>query len=193
MNPWTVVWHCIHWNGLRVCGQRSWTSPNSARSPGSSSGVVAAPLPLDADLAAQGHGVHPRRCALLDPEPGSLSAVAAVVRGLQPNPRVSTRAASGLLLATDVADYLVALGVPFRDAHEIVGSVVRRLVKEGRSFDDLSLAQWREHSALFGEDIRGAITARASVEKKRTPQSTAPDAVAAALREAKEWLRAQGL
>jgi argininosuccinate lyase len=134
--------------------------------------------------------------ALFDAEDtwlASLSAVAAVVRGLQPNPRVSTRAASGLLLATDVADYLVALGVPFRDAHEIVGSVVRRLVKEGRSFDDLSLAQWREHSALFGEDIRGAITARASVEKKRTPQSTAPDAVAAALREAKEWLRTQGL
>jgi argininosuccinate lyase len=134
--------------------------------------------------------------ALFDAEDtwlASLSAVASVVRGLQPNPRVSTRAASGLLLATDVADYLVALGVPFRDAHEIVGSVVRRLLKEGRSFDDLSLAEWREHSPLFGEDIRGAITARASVEKKRTPQSTAPDAVAAALRETKDWLTTQGL
>ena len=97
-----------------------------------------------------------------------------------------------MLLATDVADYLVAR-VPFRDAHEVVGAMVRRLLEEKRSFEDLSLAEWREHSPLFGEDMRGAMTARASVEKKRTPQSTAPEAVAAALREAKEWLRAQGL
>ena len=134
--------------------------------------------------------------ALFDAEDtwvASLAAVASVVRGLQPNARVSTRAASGLLLATDVADYLVARGLPFRDAHEIVGSIVRRLLKEGRSFDELSLAEWREHSPLFGGDIRGAITARASIEKKRTPQSTAPDAVATALRETREWLKAQGL
>jgi argininosuccinate lyase len=82
--------------------------------------------------------------------------------------------------------------VPFRDAHEIVGSVVRRLLKEQRSFDDLSLEEWREHSPLFGEDVRGAITAQASIEKKRTPQSTAPDAVAAAMSETREWLKAQG-
>jgi argininosuccinate lyase len=134
--------------------------------------------------------------ALFDAEDtwlASLGAVASVVRGLQPNPRISTHAASGLLLATDVADYLVARGVPFRDAHEIVGGVVRRLLKEGRSFDDLSLAEWREHSPLFGEDVREAITARASIEKKRTPQSTAPNAVAAALDETREWLKAQGL
>jgi argininosuccinate lyase len=132
--------------------------------------------------------------ALFDAEDtwrGSLWAVASVLRALQPNPHVSTRAASGLLLATDVADYLVARGVPFRDAHEIVGRVVRRLVKEGRSFDDLSLAEWREHSPLFGEDVASAITARASIEKKQTPQSTAPGAVAAALRETREWLNAR--
>jgi argininosuccinate lyase len=133
--------------------------------------------------------------ALFDAEDtwrGSLWAVASVLGGLQPNPHVSTRAASGLLLATDVADYLVARGVPFRDAHEIVGRVVRRLLKEGRSFDDLSLAEWREHSPLFSEDVTTAITARASIEKKQTPQSTAPGAVAAALRETREWLEAEG-
>jgi argininosuccinate lyase len=132
--------------------------------------------------------------ALFDAEDtwrGSLWAVASVLGGLQPNPQVSTRAASGLLLATDVADYLVARGVPFRDAHEIVGRVVRRLLKEGRSFDDLSLAEWREHSPLFSEDVTSAITPRASIEKKQTPQSTAPGAVAAALRETREWLNAR--
>jgi argininosuccinate lyase len=118
-----------------------------------------------------------------------LAAVRSVVSGLRPNPVVTNRAASGLLLATDVADYLVAKGLPFRDAHEVVGALVRRLVDEGRSFDQLSLEEWRQHSPLFQADVRTAITPLASVRKKRTPQSTAPDAVAAALEEAKQWIR----
>ncbi|HEY2432700.1 MAG TPA: argininosuccinate lyase [Vicinamibacterales bacterium] len=118
-----------------------------------------------------------------------LRATASVVDGLTPNPVVTGRAASGLLLATDVADYLVAKGLPFRDAHEVVGAMVRRLVTERRSFEDLSLDEWRSHSALFGDDVRGAITAMASVEKKQTPQSTNPKAVAAALDETREWLK----
>jgi argininosuccinate lyase len=118
-----------------------------------------------------------------------LRATASVVSGLTPNTAVTARAASGLLLATDVADYLVAKGLPFRDAHEVVGALVRRLLDEKRSFDDLTIAEWREHSPLFGEDVRQAVTALASVEKKRTPQSTHPDAVAAALAETREWLQ----
>ena len=105
---------------------------------------------------------------------------------------MTTRAASGLLLATDVADYLVAKGLPFRDAHEVVGALVRRLLEERRSFADLSLDEWRSHSPLFDEDVRTAVTAMASVEKKRTPQSTQPEAVAAALAETREWLMEVG-
>jgi argininosuccinate lyase len=129
--------------------------------------------------------------ALFDAEDtwmGCLRAVSSVVAGLNPNAAVSGRAASGLLLATDVADYLVAKGLPFRDAHEVVGALVRRLIDEGRSFDALSLAEWREHSPLFGEDVMQAVTPLASIEKKQTPQSTGPKAVAAALAETKDWL-----
>ena len=97
-------------------------------------------------------------------------------------------AASGLLLATDVADYLVGKGMPFRDAHEVVGALVRRLLEERRSFDGLSLDEWRAHSPLFAEDVRSAITSAASVARKRTPQSTNPDAVAAALAELRTWI-----
>jgi argininosuccinate lyase len=120
---------------------------------------------------------------------GCLHAVSSVVGGLTPNRAASTRAASGLLLATDVADYLVAKGLPFRDAHEVVGALVRRLLEEGRAFDELSLDEWRQHSPLFGDDMRQAITAQASVEKKQTPQSTGPKAVAAALSETRAWLK----
>jgi argininosuccinate lyase len=119
---------------------------------------------------------------------GCLAATASVISGLRPNPAVTARAASGLLLATDVADYLVAKGLPFRDAHEVVGAVVRKLLEQGRGFDDLTLAEWQGYSPLFSADVRTAITPLRSIEKKQTPQSTAPKAVAAALADTKAWL-----
>jgi argininosuccinate lyase len=120
----------------------------------------------------------------------SLEASGAVIAGLSLNAAAAEAAAAGLLLATDVADYLVAKGMPFRDAHEVVGALVRRLVSDRRSFEDLTLDEWRRHSPLFDRDVRDAITAAASIEKKRTPQSTHPDAVAAALTELHGWLDA---
>jgi argininosuccinate lyase len=120
----------------------------------------------------------------------SLDATASVLRGITLNADVAHRAAAGLLLATDVADYLVGRGVPFRDAHEIVAALVRRLVRERRSFEDLTDDEWRQHSPLFGPDVREAVTPAASVARKRTPQSTHPDSVAAALTEVQKWIAA---
>jgi argininosuccinate lyase len=117
----------------------------------------------------------------------SLRAVHAVVSRLTINAERSGRAASGLLLATDVADYLTTRGMPFRRAHEVVGAMVRRLVMEGRDFSDLTMAEWREASEMFGDDAPMAATALASVKARRTPQSTNPDAVAAALAECRAW------
>jgi argininosuccinate lyase len=103
----------------------------------------------------------------------------------------SGRAASGLLLATDVADYLVSRGMPFRRAHEVVGAMVRRLLAEGRDFSELTLAEWREASEMFGDDAPRAATALASVQARRTPQSTHPDAVREALDECRRWMAGQ--
>jgi argininosuccinate lyase len=119
---------------------------------------------------------------------GSLGATASVVGSLTLDRARSERAASGLLLATDVADYLVARGMPFRAAHETVGGIVRQLAGEHREFGDLSVEEWRSFSPLFDEDIREAISARRSIEAKQTPQSTAPAAVARALEEMREWV-----
>jgi argininosuccinate lyase len=119
----------------------------------------------------------------------SLRAVHAVVSRLTINAERSGRAASGLLLATDVADYLTTRGMPFRRAHEVVGAMVRRLVTEGRDFSDLTMAEWREASEMFGEDAPLAATALASVKARRTPQSTNPDAVTAALAECRAWIK----
>jgi argininosuccinate lyase len=119
---------------------------------------------------------------------GSLEAVAIVVEGLRVNTPQAERAAAGLLLATDVADYLVGKGVPFRRSHELVGAMTRRLLAEGRDFESLPLAEWRGYSELFEADVIDRVTARASVEARRTPQSTHPEAVQAALRELGDWL-----
>jgi argininosuccinate lyase len=132
--------------------------------------------------------------ALFDAEgtlAASLAATHAVVSRLSINAEKSERAASGLLLATDVADYLVARGMPFRRAHEVVGAMVRRLLSEGRDFGDLEMREWRDASEMFGEDAPRAATALASVQARRTPQSTNPDAVQAALNECRIWLANQ--
>ncbi|HUK33323.1 MAG TPA: argininosuccinate lyase [Vicinamibacterales bacterium] len=119
---------------------------------------------------------------------GCLAAVRAIVEGLTLDRERAAAAATGLLLATDVADYLVRRGLPFRRAHEVSGALVRKLIAEGRDFDSLSLSEWRAASDLFGDDIAAHVTAQASVAAKCTPQSTSPPAVAAALDEVRSWL-----
>jgi argininosuccinate lyase len=119
---------------------------------------------------------------------GCLGVVRSIVAGLTLNRERAESAASGLLLATDVADYLVGRGVPFRRAHQIVGALVRKLAAGNRAFGSLSLDEWRAASELFEADIVGRVTPRASVAAKRTPQSTSPAAVEASLAEVQRWL-----
>lgn len=124
----------------------------------------------------------------------SLDATRAVVSNLTLHAERTGRAASGLLLATDVADYLVSRGMPFRQSHEVVGAMVRQLVAQKRDFESLSLEEWKQAHALFGDDVKQHITAAASVRVRKTPQSTNPDAVKAAIAENRAWLaRGSGL
>jgi argininosuccinate lyase len=123
---------------------------------------------------------------------GALAALVGVVDGLEIFPKTTAAAASGLLLATDVADFLVGKGMPFRQAHEVVGGMVRQLVAERRDFASLTAAEWQRHSALFDESVQKVVTPEASVRARKTPQSTQPQAVSAALAEVNGWLRRVG-
>ena len=120
---------------------------------------------------------------------GCLATMAAVVRTLTPQIDRMRQAASGLLLATEVADYLVGRGVPFRTAHEITGRIVRDLYEAKRDFSSLSVQDWQKYDARFADDVVKVITPESAVATKRTPQSTAPSAVAAALAHTREWIR----
>jgi argininosuccinate lyase len=119
---------------------------------------------------------------------GCLAVVKSVGGGLTLNRARAAAAASGMMLATDVADYLVGKGMPFRRAHEVVGALVRKLIAEERDFETLSLEEWRAASDLCEADVMARITPAVSVRAKRTPQSTAPDAVGARLAEVRGWL-----
>ena len=74
----------------------------------------------------------------------------------------------GFTNATDAADYLVEKGVPFRDAHRIIGSLVLKCEKEGKTLDELGLDEWRKESDRFESDIYDAISMEACVERRQT-------------------------
>lgn len=121
---------------------------------------------------------------------GCTRTTATVLRTLRLRAEAARTAASGLLLATEVADYLVARGVPFRTAHEVTGGIVRELYTAGKDFSALSIDDWRRHHQAFDESIIEAITPEAAVMARKSPQSTNPEAVAAQLDEIRRWLKA---
>jgi argininosuccinate lyase len=97
------------------------------------------------------------------------------------------RAAAGAhySTATDLADYLVRKGLPFREAHEIVGQTVRYAIAEGKELAELSLQEFRQASSRIDPDVYEAITVEASLRARAVIGGTAPEAVARQLAEAK--------
>lgn len=82
-----------------------------------------------------------------------------------------------LLLATDLVDYLVRKQVPFRKAHHIIGEIVAACVDHNKKLNELSIAQYKQFSTKFEEDIFALLTSRTSVKNKMSLGSTSPDEV----------------
>ncbi len=93
----------------------------------------------------------------------------------------------GYILATDVADYLVGKGEPFRSAHGIVARLVSHAMEQGKSFAELSLDEYRRFSSRFGEDVY-AISVESSLGARDVTGGTAPKQVEQALARAKRQL-----
>lgn len=91
--------------------------------------------------------------------------------------RMENSAKNGFTNATDAADYLVNHGVPFRDAHGIVGQLVLLCIEKGISLDELSLEEYQEISPAFAEDIYDAISMKTCVEKRNTIGAPGQDAM----------------
>ena len=95
----------------------------------------------------------------------------------------------GFTNATDAADYLVGKGVPFRDAHEIVGKIVRECSRRGAAITDLAIEELHAFSPAFDGDVYGALSVEACVARRGLPGGPAPDAVMDSVNSARERLR----
>ncbi|MBI5657176.1 MAG: argininosuccinate lyase [Geobacter sp.] len=116
----------------------------------------------------------------IDTVKGSLKIFADMIREMRVNaPNMRAAAAKGFSTATDVADYLVRKGLPFRDAHEVVGRTVQYCVENEMELKELSLAEWQLFSGRFEADIFDCITLEASVNARKATGGTAEERVRA--------------
>lgn len=97
-------------------------------------------------------------------------------------------AMKGFTNATDAADYLVNHGVPFRDAHGIIGRLVLYCQEKGKAIDELSLDELKEISPVFEQDVFDAISLETCVNKRMTIGAPGPDAMREVIRINKEYL-----
>lgn len=97
-------------------------------------------------------------------------------------------AKNGFTNATDAADYLVNHGVPFRDAHGIVGRLVLYCIEKNIALDDMSLSEYKEISPVFEEDIYEAISMKTCVEKRMTIGAPSEEVMKKVIALEKEYL-----
>jgi len=118
---------------------------------------------------------------------GSLKVFADMMGALRCNAdRMRAAARQGFATATDLADYLVRKGIPFRDAHEIVGKAVALGVREGKDLSELSLEQLHQFSPDIADDVFAVLTLDGSVAARDHIGGTAPVQVRAAIARARE-------
>ncbi len=118
-----------------------------------------------------------------------LAVIARMVRTIRVNKEAMLQATrEGFLEATDLADYLVERGMPFREAHEIVGKLVLHCTKKGTRLTEVSLPQLQKFSKLFETDALELMDAGALVRRRDLAGGTAPRRVRAALKRARKRL-----
>lgn len=115
-----------------------------------------------------------------------LTAFADLIPAMQPQRDVMRRATlQGFATATDLADYLVKRGLPFRDAHDVVGKLVALGIEQGSDLSELPLSDLKAASALIEEDVYEVLTLEGSLNARNHIGGTAPEQVKAAIERAR--------
>lgn len=109
------------------------------------------------------------------------------VMGFRPE-RMRQALKLGFLNATELADYLAAKGVPFREAHHVAGSAVALAEKSGRGLEDLTLAELQGLSAQIGPDVAEVLTYEAAMRRRNTSGGTSPERVKEQIETLGSWL-----
>ena len=145
------------------------------------------PLAYNKDLQEDKEGVFDA----VDTLGNSLVVMTGMIRTLKVNEdAMRTGALGGFMAATDLADYLVGCGVPFREAHAIVGRLVLECEKQGRTLQDLSAEELAEADGHFAADALEAVDIDKVVERRTTYGATGHEAVRVQLEHARESLAA---
>jgi argininosuccinate lyase len=121
-----------------------------------------------------------------------LPVVTAMIRTLRLNPDKMRAALGEDMLATDLADYLVEKGMPFREAHHVIGRIVTIAANEGVNMSEIPFTDLQDLSPLFQEDVAQVFNFVTSVSRRRAPGGTAPEAVTKQIAQAKAWLEGWG-
>ena len=108
---------------------------------------------------------------------GSIIGITKIVEGLKINKEKVESAAGGFALATDLANYLVEKGIPFRQAHHIVGSIVAYLVNQGRELESITLQELKNFSSSFEEDALNLLSPYTVADRRKSFGGTAKDQV----------------
>ena len=145
------------------------------------------PLAYNKDMQEDKEGVFDA----VDTLGNSLVVMTGMIRTLKVNEdAMRTGALGGFMAATDLADYLVGCGVPFREAHAIVGRLVLECEKQGRTLQDLSAEELAETDGHFAADALEAVDIDKVVERRTTYGATGHEAVRVQLEHARESLAA---
>jgi len=146
------------------------------------------PLTYNKDLQEDKEALFDTLDTLLD----CLQVAQAVVRTLKIDAEAARKALEGdFMTATDLADYLVRKGMPFREAHGLVGRIVLECEGQKIGLSELPLSRYRQFSSLFAEDLFQVLSVRHGIEARRVPGGTAPGRVAEALSRAEQSLTLQ--
>ncbi len=125
----------------------------------------------------------------IDTLKGCLKVYADMIPNMRVNRDAMYEAARrGFSTATDLADYLVCKGLPFRDAHEVVGKAVRAGVESNRDLSEMDLDELQQFSNVIAEDVFDVLTLEGSVSARNHTGGTAPEQVRAAVARARERL-----
>ncbi len=146
--------------------------------------MKALPLSYNRDLQEDKEGLFDSVDTILT----TLEVLAPLVASLHvKSDRIGRAAEANYTLATDIADYLVKKGIPFRQAHTIVGNLVRYAIESGKALHDIELIEYRRFCSDFENDVK-SITVESSLAARNAPGGTAPEEVEKALAAARRML-----
>ncbi|WP_029519980.1 argininosuccinate lyase [Persephonella sp. IF05-L8] len=115
---------------------------------------------------------------------GSIIGMTKIIEGLKPRKEVMEKAAGGFALATDLANYLVRKGMPFRQAHHVVGQIVGYLTQQNRELESITLDELKKFSPLFEEDVLNILSPYYVADARKSYGGTAKERI---LEQIKYW------